>query len=592
MNENLKELLKELGYPTDIELEDIVEKLRSESRLISKKLQVIDEPEEESELRKRLDKVEQANEIAIELKNQEKKAATNIREISGLVDVSLLEEFEDANEAFNNSKDESIHKPFAWYLEKNDQWKRAAEDNDREMMQGIYSELYEELKKGSGNAWRVFGYMTRNMYTDDVAYCKMVRYFTKAIEAGEMKGYWDLYKIYSSREEHNEAADALRKAVKENIYEAMFEYAEISRVGLQEKGFYQDYNLAYELYSKLLKEHKDNLIKKDRYEKCVVYEAYCYWKINTDKDNIGLIRSKLENIFNSSNKGIANMAISVYASALRDVGMYHEVIDFCVEHNLEERVDIVINVLDNLHNQDVQKVENMLLKIAKDESKDGAARVRILSKLYARCVEKEPLKAYLYLEQCSIIEKMENKEKLNLLDKYIHSSSIEAFVFFKEAVEMGITEANLYLGDKYAYGKGCKKDLDKALECYYRADFCWNKDYVEERLIKLKKLKGENEMYAVAMELLDSPDFQQGFNKLYELSAKGVPEATYALAEACEHGRKCVQDEKEACALYERAAEQGSISAMSRLVEIYSKGQLGQTKDLRRANHWKEKIGA
>ena len=77
---------------------------------------------------------------------------------------------------------------------------------------------------------------------------------------------------------------------------------------------------------------------------------------------------------------------------------------------------------------------------------------------------------------------------------------------------------------------------------------------------------------------------------LKKAAKRRVPEALFALAWQHESGTHIQVDHREAVSLYQAAADSGSALAMSRLVRIYSNGELSQPVNEDRANVWRDRL--
>lgn len=76
---------------------------------------------------------------------------------------------------------------------------------------------------------------------------------------------------------------------------------------------------------------------------------------------------------------------------------------------------------------------------------------------------------------------------------------------------------------------------------------------------------------------------------LEKSAAKGLPEAQFNLAWQYENGMKIKQDSERALLLYENAAGQGYSLAISRLIRVFTNGELGKSPDPKQVEYWKQK---
>jgi len=82
-------------------------------------------------------------------------------------------------------------------------------------------------------------------------------------------------------------------------------------------------------------------------------------------------------------------------------------------------------------------------------------------------------------------------------------------------------------------------------------------------------------------------DEARSLDLLMEAAEKGFPQAQFSLAWQYESGALMPRDWKKALALYEKAAGEGHVFAISRLIRVYSQGELGVLPDDAKANYWR-----
>jgi TPR repeat protein len=84
-------------------------------------------------------------------------------------------------------------------------------------------------------------------------------------------------------------------------------------------------------------------------------------------------------------------------------------------------------------------------------------------------------------------------------------------------------------------------------------------------------------------------DSAEALAMLRAAAERGVPQAQFDLAWQLESGMHTPPDLKAALKFYEQAASNGYALAISRLVRVYSQGELGQPRDLKRAEDWRRR---
>lgn len=87
-------------------------------------------------------------------------------------------------------------------------------------------------------------------------------------------------------------------------------------------------------------------------------------------------------------------------------------------------------------------------------------------------------------------------------------------------------------------------------------------------------------------------DSKRAIEHLEAASEKGLPEAQFALAWQLEQGEYVVKNDRRALEMYGRAADAGYGLAMSRLVRVYTAGELGERPDASLADSWRNRMAA
>lgn len=87
-------------------------------------------------------------------------------------------------------------------------------------------------------------------------------------------------------------------------------------------------------------------------------------------------------------------------------------------------------------------------------------------------------------------------------------------------------------------------------------------------------------------------DDKKGVGLLQKAAENGLPEAQFSLGWQYESGAKVARDPESAFRLYESAARQGYSLAVSRMIRVFSNGELGKSVDAKQAKYWQEKRNA
>jgi TPR repeat protein len=150
----------------------------------------------------------------------------------------------------------------------------------------------------------------------------------------------------------------------------------------------------------------------------------------------------------------------------------------------------------------------------------------------------------------------------------------------KKASDQGNTSSMILLGDLYATGKGFSPDDGKAI-VWYR-----NATDLGERSGYLRLGRMYEDGRGVPKDLFQAVQY-------YELGLDSdmsdqAAQLNLKLARMYEDGIGVEKDGDKAVQRYARAGLGGSLEAMKRLEEVYSKGQLGQKPDDVKVKHWRE----
>lgn len=151
-------------------------------------------------------------------------------------------------------------------------------------------------------------------------------------------------------------------------------------------------------------------------------------------------------------------------------------------------------------------------------------------------------------------------------------------------------------------GAACATDAekDRAAELYEQTFGADTPDVTRmpEALKLWRKLAGQGDAqatyYLSAAYFHGIPDLVEvddaaALSLLENSATKGLPAAQFSLAWQCESGAKMKQDPERALMLYESAARQGYSLAISRLIRVFSNGELGRSPDPKQVEYWQQK---
>jgi uncharacterized protein len=89
-------------------------------------------------------------------------------------------------------------------------------------------------------------------------------------------------------------------------------------------------------------------------------------------------------------------------------------------------------------------------------------------------------------------------------------------------------------------------------------------------------------------DLIEADD-KAALSLLEKAAEKGLPEAQFSLGWQYEKGAKVGIDPERAFRFYESAARQGYSLAVSRLIRVFSYGELGKSPDAKQVKYWQQK---
>lgn len=210
--------------------------------------------------------------------------------------------------------------------------------------------------------------------------------------------------------------------------------------------------------------------------------------------------------------------------------------------------------------------------------------------------EKNDVKAWkYYLEAIGLGYKEAAKNRDLLVEGYLEGDGFEALAFFKNAADKGVMDANRYLGDIYAAGRGCEIDYAKAGECYLYGKRGTMAAYCEKKIPEMSRFEKCKAVFENVSAAFYTENYEMAIAKLEQLAdVDYYPAAQYFMAELNEHGNMHYyfgrKDPAKAFRYYRSAAEKGFRKAQRKMVEIYSKGLLGIRADNRMAAHWEQRL--
>lgn len=143
-------------------------------------------------------------------------------------------------------------------------------------------------------------------------------------------------------------------------------------------------------------------------------------------------------------------------------------------------------------------------------------------------------------------------------------------------------------------------ESDRAAELYERTFGADTPDVesMPEAVELWKKLAGQGDskaMYYLSAAYFNGvaglveADDKMALGLLEKAAENGLPEAQFSLGWQYESGTKVDRDPERAFRFYESAARQGYTLAMSRLIRVFSEGELGKPRDDERAKYWQQK---
>lgn len=189
--------------------------------------------------------------------------------------------------------------------------------------------------------------------------------------------------------------------------------------------------------------------------------------------------------------------------------------------------------------------------------------------------------------------------------EHVKASLSDALKFYKLAANAGHSDAQKRLFQHYL-STGQYQDAFTLLYSRTR-DYAWHIDFLEKSVVAEKNLssqykaaldafekqasKGDSlaQFFAAAFYnkgLVGEVDLERGF-KLNSMAAqKGLRIAQRALGDAYIAGRGVTKNNEKALHWYAKAAFQGDKISQSRLLDLYSTGVMGVTKNITKAYQW------
>ncbi len=131
-------------------------------------------------------------------------------------------------------------------------------------------------------------------------------------------------------------------------------------------------------------------------------------------------------------------------------------------------------------------------------------------------------------------------------------------------------------------------DHRRGLEAYHRGDVA-----TAMAALRAPAKAGHAPSQALLAFMLDRGDFVDEAASLYrQAAAQDDTEALYALANFHLTGRGVAKDEKQALALFSKAADLGHVPSMQVLADAHARGLMGLGVDAAQAERWRARVAA
>ncbi len=131
-------------------------------------------------------------------------------------------------------------------------------------------------------------------------------------------------------------------------------------------------------------------------------------------------------------------------------------------------------------------------------------------------------------------------------------------------------------------------DHRRALEAYHRGDVA-----TAMSTLRAPAKAGHAPSQSLLAFMLDRGDFVDEAAALYrQAAAQDDTDALYALANFHLTGRGVAKDEKQALALFSKAADLGHVPSMQVLADAHAKGLMGLPPDAAQADRWRARVAA
>ncbi|MFL6657177.1 MAG: DUF3857 domain-containing protein [Massilia sp.] len=142
----------------------------------------------------------------------------------------------------------------------------------------------------------------------------------------------------------------------------------------------------------------------------------------------------------------------------------------------------------------------------------------------------------------------------------IATDKVKAIAFYRKGIELGSSDAMLYLGQSYADGDGVAHDDVKAVELFRAAAAKGNRKALNMLAYQYDVGKGVPQDFGEA-------------RKLYaQACERGLPEACYNMVIIYANGKGVAADDVQALAWLRKASDAGSIKGQLELGERYDRG--------------------
>lgn len=598
--EKLENILKQIeDFPMDILPEMRMKKLQDMGRDIGKKQGNIPPS---SEKYKKLEQQRELIDSAIKILREKELAE------SGLLPKGTLEkQAEEEQREGQQPKEQQIEEQNEISVEEMERWYNKYQKAEKENRQRMYREVSLRAEQGDRSALILLAMTYIRNRKNKLSRVQGIRLLRKAAEMNSLTACELLYEIYTKEGEevlNPEAADIyLEKGMSLGNKKLYIKYFEDSKRAKQAYDGYKNYILRYTPLNMDVEEDRTALAR------CYIL-GYALGK-NMDKEGIP---EKVEKVIDCKDS-FSKLAALAKGEDLEKQGKYENAVELYLEYGGFEGIKKITEIFFNTYFEERRKTQLTLNSVLENRAEDISLDRDSRELLYTwygeryelgKGVTQDKKTAFIYYSKVDDLYegKVHGNEGKRRMDAMLKNAVAQGDKdFLKEIFEEGFSDIGEALGDYYMklknyeeaffyYKKGYDGGIDENIRNRCKKKYTDYQKKQEQRNAYIE----ECEAAYVYCNTTNIGRKKESFERMRLMAKKGNTYACLRVAQIAEKDAYLKENaiyfpsEKEIFQFYREAAMAGEGEAISRMIEIYRDGVLGQVKNINKQKEWEKRL--